>query len=120
MNKIVIPSILVGTILIAGIFAFMPVQKAVTVHDEILDAINGNFDGVFTDLSGIHDWITGGHATLTGQHHFITGNLDGLHDWVTGGHTTLTGQHRDFFNAVCDLLGGSTIPGPGFSCFTLL
>lgn len=32
MNKLLIPSILAATILIAGIFAFMPVNKASTVH----------------------------------------------------------------------------------------
>ena len=32
MNRLVIPSILAATVLIAGIFVFMPVQKASTVH----------------------------------------------------------------------------------------
>ena len=32
MNKLTIPSILAATVLIAGIFAFMPVEKASTVH----------------------------------------------------------------------------------------
>ena len=36
MNKVVIPAILSVTILIAGIFAFMPVEKAATVHTTIL------------------------------------------------------------------------------------
>ena len=35
MNKIVIPVILVVTISIAGIFAFMPIDKAATVHTTI-------------------------------------------------------------------------------------
>lgn len=35
MNKTVIPSILTATILVAGIFAFMPVEKASTVHTSI-------------------------------------------------------------------------------------
>jgi len=35
MNKIIILPILAATILIAGIFAFIPVEKATTVHDEI-------------------------------------------------------------------------------------
>ena len=41
MNKFVIPSILTAIVLIAGIFAFMPVEKASTVHDEIIAAITG-------------------------------------------------------------------------------
>lgn len=36
MNKIIIPTILTATILIAGLFAFMPVQQASTVHTTIL------------------------------------------------------------------------------------
>src|SRR3989344_6050771 len=32
LNKIIIPAALVATIVIAGIFAFMPVEKASTVH----------------------------------------------------------------------------------------
>ena len=32
MNKILIPTILAATVLIAGIFAFMPVEKASTIH----------------------------------------------------------------------------------------
>ena len=32
MNKIVIPAILIVTVFIAGIFAFMPIDKATTVH----------------------------------------------------------------------------------------
>jgi len=32
MNKLTIPTILVATVMVAGIFAFMPVQQASTVH----------------------------------------------------------------------------------------
>jgi len=32
LNKFTIPVILVATVLVAGIFAFMPVEKASTVH----------------------------------------------------------------------------------------
>lgn len=39
LNKIVIPSILVVTILIAGIFALMPVERAGTVHTTIIAEI---------------------------------------------------------------------------------
>ncbi|MGH9922023.1 MAG: hypothetical protein ACRD38_04670, partial [Nitrososphaerales archaeon] len=35
MKKIVIPTILAATILVAGMFAMMPVQKASTVHSSI-------------------------------------------------------------------------------------
>ena len=32
MNKLTIPTILVATVMVAGIFAFIPVEKATTVH----------------------------------------------------------------------------------------
>ena len=44
MNKIVIPAILAATVLVAGMFALMPVQKASTVHTSITAAV--------TDLDG--------------------------------------------------------------------
>ena len=37
MNKLTIPTILVATVMVAGIFAFAPVQNASTVHTTILD-----------------------------------------------------------------------------------
>jgi len=36
MNKLIIPTILTATILVAGIFAFIPVQEASTVHVSIV------------------------------------------------------------------------------------
>ena len=35
MNRLTIPSILAATVLVAGIFAFMPIEKASTVHTTI-------------------------------------------------------------------------------------
>jgi len=45
VNKLAIPAILVGTILIAGAFALMPINYAITVHDEVI--------GSSTDLVSI-------------------------------------------------------------------
>jgi len=36
LNKLVIPAILVATVMVAGMFAFMPVNQASTVHTEII------------------------------------------------------------------------------------
>jgi len=54
MNKFLIPTILTATVLIAGVFAFIPVEKASTVHDEIIEAIEGESDKIlyFTYLTG--------------------------------------------------------------------
>jgi len=35
MNKLTIPAILVATVMVAGIFAFIPVEQASTVHETI-------------------------------------------------------------------------------------
>jgi len=42
MNKLVIPTILAFSVLIAGVFAFIPTQNATTVHDEIIAAIESS------------------------------------------------------------------------------
>jgi len=50
MNKFLIPAILTAVVLIAGIFAFMPVDKASTVHTQIIAAITDSQDAVLLDL----------------------------------------------------------------------
>jgi len=40
MNKLTIPVILVATVMVAGIFAFMPVQQATTVHTTIIAEVD--------------------------------------------------------------------------------
>jgi len=42
MNKLTIPAILVATVMVAGIFAFMPVEQASTVHDTIITTLGGS------------------------------------------------------------------------------
>src|SRR5574341_1816426 len=42
MKKVVIPTILAATILVAGMFAMMPIQKAATVHTSIIAGGAGN------------------------------------------------------------------------------
>lgn len=39
MNNLLIPSILAATILVAGMFAFMPIEKATTVHTTIQNTV---------------------------------------------------------------------------------
>lgn len=40
LNKVLIPAALIATVVIAGIFAFMPVEKASTVHGSLASNIN--------------------------------------------------------------------------------
>ena len=54
MNKLAIPSILAATVLIAGIFAFMPVEKASTVHTGLAEKI----DAVQNDVGVIKNTTT--------------------------------------------------------------
>ena len=55
MNKFTIPSILTGIILIAGIFAFMPIYEATTVHTTIQNTTirgTGTFSGADWEAAG--------------------------------------------------------------------
>ena len=51
MNKLTIPAILVATVLVAGIFAFMPIQQASTVHTSgtITTASDADIDAILLD-----------------------------------------------------------------------
>lgn len=51
MKKIVIPAVLAATILVAGMFAFMPVQKASTVHTGLSSGVSA----ITRDNVSIHD-----------------------------------------------------------------
>ena len=51
MNKLTIPTILAATVLVAGIFAFMPVQQASTVHTSgtITTVNDADIDAILLD-----------------------------------------------------------------------
>ena len=61
MNKLVIPSLLLGVVMIAGAFAFMPVQEASTVHTTATGA-SGQLS-VVSSASVLGAVITGGTTT---------------------------------------------------------
>jgi len=78
MNKLTIPAILVATVMVAGIFAFMPVEKASTVHDTIILAITdgkvvqvtvplseGDGTYVILDVSDVTNGIESIHIAAT-------------------------------------------------------
>ena len=50
MKKVILPAVLAAAILVAGIFAYMPVQKASTVHTTILQTLERPM--VFTVSAG--------------------------------------------------------------------
>ena len=49
MNKLTIPAILVATVMVAGIFAFMPVEQASTIHTSAVFLGNQNTFKTATD-----------------------------------------------------------------------
>jgi len=59
MNKLTIPAILVATVMVAGIFAFMPVEQASTVHTTAAG------QGFKTATVGTADFDAGDIVTLT-------------------------------------------------------
>lgn len=56
MNRFILPSILLGTVLIAGLFAVLPIEKASTVHTTLQTSIGTLQTIVFTDT----DWNDAG------------------------------------------------------------
>ena len=71
MNKLIILSALAATVLIAGIFAFMPVEKASTVHATILantfttKILTGTCETDGDNNNGIMDTEDGGPCDVT-------------------------------------------------------
>ena len=63
MNRLTVPSILAATVLIAGIFALMPVERASTVHT----GLGGKIDDVKADVMNVQtavNAIINGSAVL--------------------------------------------------------
>ena len=54
MNKLTIPTILVATVMVAGVFAFMPVEQASTVHTSGTTTLaQANIDSINAASSGV-------------------------------------------------------------------
>lgn len=53
MNKVAIPAMLVATVMVAGIFAFLPVEQASTVHTSgtLVLSQNSNIDAILLDTA---------------------------------------------------------------------
>jgi len=62
MNKLAIPIALVAVIMVAGIFAFLPVEQASTVHDTISDA-NDSIGDLLCSESGLGAYDGAGDCT---------------------------------------------------------
>ena len=56
MNKFAIPTILLATVMVAGMFAFSPVEQVTTVHTgEIASSVQHKMDSVTCTSTGIND-----------------------------------------------------------------
>ena len=116
MHKLTMPTILIATVMIAGIFAFMPIEKATTVHTTIQgtqlnevaivfidDTLVGNATaGCGTGASGIAYW-TVSNTTLNDAGNLalssvftidsdgVTSDINGLQIELTANHTSASG-----------------------------
>ena len=108
LNKIIIPAALVATIVIAGIFAFMPVEKASTVHGSLTNTVTGldrayyfKFNQSYASAA-----ISTGLTLLPAQagvtysgNYVIT---------ATANNRTATGLNGDFSAFKCGLVDGTS------------
>ena len=73
MNNVILPSLLVITVLIAGIYAFQPIQEATSVHTTIgtnIDNQNRSITWTIEDTVAVNNIIPAaetiaGHLTLS-------------------------------------------------------
>jgi len=68
MNPLIIPSILAATILIAGIFSFIPVEKATAVHGVVLANTLRQSEATFTATSADNDIVITCPSASNGCH----------------------------------------------------
>ena len=78
MNKLTMPAILVATVMVAGVFAFMPVEQASTVHTTIQGAGGTSLDDVLAasmitevEAVSVTDSNTGDIVTLACTEDYI-------------------------------------------------
>jgi hypothetical protein len=74
MKKIVIPTILAATILVAGMFAFMPVQKAATIHGSA-GVVGAEITDADHDAGDVYTLDCTTAATIIGANAFVGGTL---------------------------------------------
>ena len=90
MKKFVIPIILTATILIAGIFALMPVERVSTVHTTILgDHLTLMISTASTNIFGEGDIVCTSTAAFL-VHYNVAGLADGQTVTLTLGAVTVT------------------------------
>ena len=101
-----------ATILIAGIFAFTPMQKVTAVHQFIIDAILGGdftlseiFDILSSnhiDLSSNHFDLSANHKDLSANHKDLSGALKERFQTISGHTSDISGDHHDLRKLIKD------------------
>jgi len=111
MNKLVLPTILTAIVMVAGIFAFIPVEQASTIHntvlnvgiDDLVDATDQNANNLNDDVEIIATAANAGIACVT-----ITvrddagGNPDPAVDIIIDGITVASPNPGDGLDTVVD------------------
>jgi len=126
VNKIVIPSILVVTVLLSGFFAFSPVDEASTVHNILINTLGGLdvyifLSGPSADPAAADIELIAGPGVVdagdgTGQIEIDVLVLDANGDGVTGlvvGDFTFTFTARDGGGAITEIDGDFAEVGDG-------
>jgi len=68
MNTKIIPIALIAVIMVAGIFAFIPVQSASTVHDTLAAELDEVYDTLCQAISGeLADFYDGEDCDIANQ-----------------------------------------------------
>ena len=132
MNKFTIPTILIATVLVAGIFALMPIDKASTTHTTMqgsqlneagavdIDMFSDNLNSDFITITSTGDFIVfcqitdvgeGGTLTIADDgdpgatNGFDMGQDDPLAiQWAADADDTVTLSADSSFDALCTAL----------------
>jgi len=103
MNKLTIPAILAATVMVAGIFAFMPVEQASTVHTTvqgtqtvIAEITAAQVDGTVLDGGATTTLTCGGPCIILGIHADFATDDDADEELnIAANSITLDGVARD-------------------------
>ena len=126
MNKLTIPAILVATVMVAGIFAFIPVEQASTVHTtSILPGTVGlgcateavtllatpDEDEILFTFTGEGSPILIKTITVIGTTGVVGGELIGFKAVSAGGVSTSVDTADLFITAIAEGSGADDAPG---------
>ena len=107
MNKLTIPAILVATVMVAGAFAFMPVQQATTVHTTITNNIATLTIGTtaFNDVAANADF---GNLNQNNADVFAAADDNIAADFALVGQGRVTVTQAATDDAACDIFATVT------------